>query len=282
MRLILAFVLMLSSALAQAPAPAATVATATPATPAPEDRGYSFPPVREQLDGGVIDWTTWRLEASAASERAVGAWKDRRVQEQDALDRLAPRILTLAPQVRVTPDATAGDLMNKEDDLGVRLREGLGTWRVVETRYVAPSRVEMDATLDLLEWLRPALVSLGDASAPLAPTGDRTGVLVDVRGLGFKPCLAPRIQGEQGQVVFDVGAVSVDAIRRAPPVIYVPDPADPRAMSRAGERPIFARGASATADGDIVLDAADLAALSGSPDFKALASAGRVVIVVDP
>ncbi len=274
MRPILALILLLSSA--RADAPGDPVEAPLPAAP------YVFPPVREQLDGGVIDWTAWRLEASAGSERMVGAWKDRRVQEQDALDRLSPRILTLAPQVRITPDATAGDLMGKENDLGQRLREGLSTWRVVETRYISVGRVEMDATMDLIEWLRPALVSLGSASTPPAGPGEATGVLVDVRGLGFKPCMAPRLSGEGGELLFDASMVSVDAIRRAPPVIYVPDPADPRAMSRAGERPLFARGEKATAEGEVILDAADMGALRGSADFPALASAGKLVFVVDP
>lgn len=273
MRALFALVLLLSSALADTPgAPAEAQKAAAPI----------FPPVREELDGGVIDWTTWKLEASAGSERMVGAWKDRRVQEQDALDRLAPRILTLAPQVRVTPDATAGDLMSKENDLGQRLREGLSTWRVVETRYISAGRVEMDATMDLIEWLRPALVSLGSDAAPAPGPGDATGVLVDVRGLDFKPCMAPRLSGEGGELLFDASSVSVEAIRRAPPVIYVPDPADPRAMSRAGERPLFARGVSATEEGEVILDAADLSALRGSPDFKSLASSGKLVFVVDP
>lgn len=281
MRWFVALSLALSALLAVARAQVPAAAPTTGA-PAPETGGYTFPAVREQLDGGVIDWTTWKLEASAKSDRSVGAWKDRRVQEQDALDRLAPRILGLAPRVRITPDAQAGDLLNKEDDLAARLREGLGAWKVVETRYVASGSVEMDATLDLQEWLRPALVSLASPSSPPAAAGANTGILVDVRGLGFKPCMLPRLQGEQGQVIFDASSVSVDTIRKAPPVVYVPDPADPRAMGRAGERPLFARGLKASAEGEIILEAADVSTFGSNPDFKALGAAGKLVIVVDP
>lgn len=251
--------------------------TALAAAPDP-----AFPPVREALDGGVIDWTTWKLEASSVSDRRVGAWKDQGVQEQDALDRLAPRILSLAPKVRFSAEQTAGDLMSGGDELALRLAEGLSAWRVVETRYVSTGRVEMDATLDLQSWLRPALTAMARPGAAPTPSGERTGVLVDVRGLGFAPCMVPSLLPPEGPAVFDVRSLAEEAVRRAPPVIYVPDPADPRAWERAGERPFFVRATSASGSCEIELSAADAALLTGSPDFAALAAAARLVVVVDP
>ncbi len=250
---------------------------------APADAPRStFPSVRENLDGGVIDWTVWKLEASAASERRVGAWKDQRVQEQDALDRLAPRVLSLAPQVRLSPESTAGDLMSGGDELALRLAEGLGAWRVVETRYVSSGRVEMDATLDLQAWLRPALVALARQGPAPEPTGEHSGVLVDVRELGFRPCMVPSLVPPEGAPLFDARSLSEEVVRRAPPVIFVPDPADPRAVERAGEKPIFVRAASADSRCEIELSAADATALAGSADFAALSAAGKLVVVVDP
>ena len=49
-------------------------------------------PVVEDVGAGQLNWTTMRLEVSARSDRTVGAWKNVRVQEQDALDRLEPLI----------------------------------------------------------------------------------------------------------------------------------------------------------------------------------------------
>lgn len=249
------------------------------AEPSPSD---SFPPVRERSEAGVVDWTTFRLEASASSERTVGAWKDQRIREQDALDRLEPRILALAPEVRITPDSTAGDRMAEGDELAQRLSEGLRLWKVEETRYISTGRVEMDAALDLQAWLRPALVALARAEPPPAPTGTTTGLLVDARGLGFQPCLLPRLSGPDGRVLFEAGSLSADTVRRGVPVVYVTDPADPRAFPRVGDHPLFARGASVASNGDLVLDAADAGAIAQNADFPALAAAGRVVFVVDP
>lgn len=252
------------------------VAVALAAEPAP-----AFPPIREPLQGGVIDWSAWRLEASAESDRRVGAWKDQRVQEQDALDRLAPRVLSLAPLVRFAPDTTAGDLMARGDDLAERLREGLKAWRVEETRYVSSGRVEMDAALDLVAWLRPALVAVSRQGSAPESTGQHTGLLVDVRGLDFQPCLAPSVVPPEGPPLFDARALSEETVRRGSPVHYASDPAEGRAFSRAGERPLFAR-ASAVDGCEIRLDAADAAALAAAPDLAAIGAAGKVVVVVDP
>lgn len=247
-----------------------------------EDPPEAFPAVRQKLDGGVLDWTTWRLEASASSDRRVGAWKDQRVQEQDALDRLSPLVLALAPTVRVTPEKTAGDLMTGSDELSLRLAEGLATWHVVETRYINIGGVEMDATLDLQSWLRPALVSMAQKGAPPPITGPVTGLLVDVRGLGFEPCMAPSLGAAEGPAVWNASMLSEEAVRRAAPVIYVTDPADPRAYARAGEHPLFLAATAATSSCAIELSPADAATLASTPDLGPLAAAGRLVVVVDP
>lgn len=241
----------------------------------------AFPPVIEPLDGGTLDWTSLRLEASARSERQVGAWKDRAVQEQDALDRLTPRILGLAPTVRVTATATAGDLLASGDDTAQRVREGMAEWKVEETRYQLGGGVEMDAVLDLQAWLRPVLVTLA-APSSLPPTpSENTGLIVDARGLGFEPCLVPTVRAGEADVLFDVSHLVAETVRRGPPVIYVVDPADPRAYGRIGERPLFARARSVEGC-DVLLEAADVSAVRGSADLAAITALGRVVLVVDP
>lgn len=242
----------------------------------------AFPPVSEVVAGGQIDWTHLRLEVSAMSERTVGAWKDVRLQEQDALDRLAPRMLNLAPLVHLTPDQAVGDLMAGDDDLALRLREGLQDWHVDETRYISSGRVEMDAALDLQLWLRPALVAGAKAPPPAPLTGTSTGVLVDVRGLDFKPSLVPTLLSPDGAPVFGLADLNAETVRRGPPVIYATDPVDPAVISRVGEAPLLARAQKIGGDGEVLLLDADAAALRACADLPSLLAAGKVVLVVGP
>ncbi len=251
--------------------PLAVVAETTSETPTT---------VVERLgDGSHLDWSTWRLHVATSSEAAMGAWQDRRLQEQDALDRLRPQVEGLARQIRVTPDTTAGDLMGAEGELARRLEDSLRRWSVDETTYHDAGGVEMKASLDLREWLRPALVSLADSDPPELPKSGPTGILVDARGLSFKPSLAPTVSSPDGTVLARAQLVGEDTARLSSPVLYVLDPADSRAIRRAGAAPLFARAASARG-GELVLDAESSRTLSTEPSTAALVAHGKVVLVV--
>jgi len=237
--------------------------------------------VIEPLAEGHLDWTSWRLHVHTRSDMVMGAWEDRRLQEQDALDRLGPRLEELAGQVRVTPDSSAADLMSGEDDLSRRLHEGLRRWHVDETTYLSSGGVEMRASLDLHEWLRPALVALASSELPELPAGAPSGLIVDVRGLSFRPSLAPTIRTPEGKAIARAQLLHEDTARLSSPVVFVRDPADAQAIARAGTQPLFARAAQARG-GELVLDAESALRLSAEAALPALVARGNVVLVVSP
>lgn len=240
------------------------------------------PDVIELVPDGRIDWTRVVLSVDSKSDLRVGAWMDRRVQEQDALDRLGPRVQRLAQRVRVTPDTLAADLLSGEGELPRRLLDTVDDWQVIETRYSDDGSVAMVAELDLQRWLRPALRSLAAEQAPPPGPGDATGLLIDARQLPFEPCLAPRVSAPTGTVLFGAQRLSVDAFELSAPVVYVTDPADPRAVERVGDRPLLVRATSVQGGGELVLDPATARRLEADPDLPAIAANGRVVIVVEP
>ncbi|HCH64063.1 MAG TPA: hypothetical protein DFR83_14760, partial [Deltaproteobacteria bacterium] len=141
--------------------------------------------------------------------------------------------------------------------------------------------VEMAATLDLRTWLLPALTELAIADAPRLGTADGapTGIVVDARGLPFEPSLVPSISTVDAQPVLRANLLAPALDARAAPVVYVTDPADPRAFKRAGARPLFSRAVSA--DG-AALVLAPGGSLSPSAVVSGLVAARRVVIVIDP
>jgi len=230
---------------------------------------------------GRVDWTNLQLVVDSRSDRTVGAWKDRRVQEQDALDSIAPRMDAAARRVPITADSTAGDLFAGGGEVGTRLEEGAHSWQITETRYHQGGGVEMAATLDLRTWLLPALSQLATADAPQLDTseGAPTGLVVDARGLPFEPSLVPTISTVDAQDLVKASLLAPAIDARAAPVVYVTDPADPRAFSRAGAHPLFARATSA--DGASLILAPGESITPG-PAVSALVAARRVVVVIDP
>jgi hypothetical protein len=240
----------------------------------------AFEPVIEEVGGGQIDWSELRLEVTVTSQQTTGAWQDRRLQEQDAHDRLSSIIDDIASGIEVMPGVTADALMSQGDALGDRLTEGLKRWGVEEARYHHSGGVALDGSLDLRAWLAPALVEQARAAdAPIE--GEATGLLIDARGHDAPLVLAPELTTPAGVRLVHAGALSEDTARMRTPVIYVRDPADPRAAARAGDSPLFGH-VGEVRDGVLILDGASAAQLTASPDLPALVAAGRVVIVVDP
>ena len=240
----------------------------------------SFEDAVRSVGPGRVDWTNLELVVDSRSDRRVGAWKDRRVQEQDALDSIGPRMDAAARRVPVTAESTAGDLFTG-GEVGARLEEGARSWQITETRYHQSGGVEMAASLDLRTWLLPALAQLSTADPPQLDTSDSapTGLVVDARGLPFRPSLVPTISTVDAQPIVKASLLAPAIDARAAPVVYVTDPADPRAFSRAGARPLFARATSA--DGAaLVLAPGDT--ISPGPAVSALVAARRVVVIVDP
>ena len=160
---------------------------------------------------------------------------------------------------------------------------GLDAWSIVETRYHSAGFVEMDATLDMLTWLRPALVSLASIH-PAAPIGDgHTGIIVDARGLSHTPCFSPTLNTPDGTTIARAQYVAGEVLRSRAPVTYVTDPDTPIVASAAGDNPLMLRAASASGP-TLVLDAPSNETLQtlGEGHWRPLVANGRVVIVVEP
>lgn len=238
-----------------------------------------FLPVKSGPPAAQIDWTALELHVTARSDRANGAWKDRRLQEQDALDSLGPKVRELATKLRITPDHDVADLLSGDSRMAVRLEDGLQSWKVSETRYHTAGGVEMSAELDLHAWLRPVLAGLATQVASSVDPGEATGVVIDARGQRLTLPLAPRVETAEGRALVALSLMSAQAVQIQSPVRYVTDPADPAAWARAGDQPLFARAIDTSGGAWVVADDAPIAS---DPRLAPLVALGKVVVVVDP
>lgn len=242
----------------------------------------STQPVRDEIALGEVSWPEMRLIVHASSNQRTGAWQDRRLQEQEAHDRLSAAIQQAAAAIPITPDLTTGALLSEGGIPATRLREGLKRWNVEETRYYNRSGVELIGTLDLHAWLAPVLTEFAKADHPGAPLGDYTGLLVDARGLEFRPSMSPLIVTVDGHIIMQPSASAPETVQATPPVGYVRDPAAPEATRRLGPQPIFLRALSVNGDGRLLLPSFDSPALALHAHFPSLIASGKIAIVVDP
>jgi hypothetical protein len=227
-----------------------------------------------------------RLRVTARSDRTVGAWKDRRVQEQDALNRLEPLLFEAALRVRFRPDTRVADLETTApttNNIQARnIEERLRDWRVRETRYRSGGGVEMDGIISLHTWLKPTLIALAAGEAkPPSPDGP-TGVLIDARALAFRPCIAPEIQLAVETTIYDATRITIDTAMALTPVVYVTDPIDEAAGERAGNQPLFLSAEASAQDCMLRLSKADSTRLRNNTNLAGLLATAKVVIVLSP
>ncbi len=240
----------------------------------------AFEGVTEAAGSSTIDWSAGMVRAGSASPAVPGG---RVVAEDQAIRGLAPRLLDGAAAARIDREITVGEILVSGTPLAHRLDgDTPSAWRVVETRYYTSGKVEMEGEFDLAAWLRPWVVARARVESP-APTAttEYTGVLVDARDLHAGAALAPRLLDTGGQILYDVARLDVQTARIRTPVQYVVDPADPRAVQRAGPHPLVVRATEVRDGVDLVLAPDDAARLVTAGAGTRLLSEARVVLVLD-
>lgn len=248
-----------------------------------DEQAPTFAPVTSSLAGATIDWTHMVLTMSEQSQPAPGSHSELQVVEQQARQRLGPRMLEAAGRVRLDHETTVRDLIDTHTPLGEHLGQESSSWHVAEARYHSSGRVEIDAQLDLATWLRPAAYAGAASGDP--PRGERssyTGIVVDARGLPAEGALAPRLLSSNGQVLYALDQVHESIARKRTAVQYVSDPADPLAYRRAGDTPLLLEAVRVSSNVDLVLSVDDSIRFQTVRRDARLLTEALVVVVLDP
>jgi hypothetical protein len=103
-----------------------------------------------------------------------------------------------------------------------------------------------------------------------------TGLVVDARGLGAKPALAPRLLDGAGKPVYGAAALSADARKDMSVAAYFKSLEEARKSTRVGEKPLVVK-ASQLQGSDLVLAEEALKQLTEAN--TAFLAEGRVAIV---
>jgi len=182
--------------------------------------------------------------------------------------------------VRVSGEQTVGGALAADPGLRSQVEGVVKGFQVVgKPRYFSDGGVEMDVEVPL-EGVAAAVLPAATA-APVAGAGSAgpTGLLIDARGTGLLPALAPRLLDEKGLELYGAGMVAPEARKKAGAAGWARHPAAARQeqAERLGERPLGLQAVRAQGT-DAVLGADAAAALRAA---TGLLAEGRVVIVTD-
>jgi hypothetical protein len=136
----------------------------------------------------------------------------------------------------------------------------------------------------LLPKTPPAPPVIPGTATPGAVQGQLyTGLIVDARGLGLRPAMAPKILNEEGREIYGSAYINRDWAVREGMVGYLKDPAAAQTNPRVTDKPLMVKAIKVSGDGrvDAVISNADAAALQSASQNLSMLEKCRVIILVD-
>jgi hypothetical protein len=262
----------------------------------------------EQHEQGWINWTKGVIMAQgigSPSEKKTDA-SQMRATELEAAHQIGwQNILNTANRVRITSGLTVADLVAKEDAIGSKLEDMARASETTKQEYLSDGTVAVTLQLDMnggfaqlmlpldikqietIKAVTPPDSTAADGTSKITIPGQNpdiyTGLVVDTRGLGALPALAPTIVDETAQEVFGPGIVSREFAVQQGVSGYTGDIESALATKRVRGNPLTVK-ALRTLDkerSNIVISNADAAKLRSSFEHLKFLKECRVVIVVD-
>lgn len=269
---------------------------------------WTAPKPTDKVENGV-NWSTGFIQATAigvAPPSAVSAQHGRALAITAGALLARQELLAIAQGIAIDGQTTVQAAIVADAVTQGRVSGVLRGAQVVETRDIGGGAVEVTvavaATGEFADLLLPRMVagrppapspstpppapapSPGPApSRPAAPPVVYSGLVIDARGLGVRPAMAPKVVSEGGQEVYGFSVVDRNWVVQQGMAGYGKDLPAAQAHERVADRPltIKALAAGGTNKTDVVIANADAQQLLGSGAHLAFLEKARVMIVVD-
>ncbi len=242
---------------------------------------------------GKVDWTTGVITAvgiGAPPAQPANPAQARAMAERAAQVVAYRNLLEAVKGVRVDSTTTVENFMVTSDVIRTEVNGIIQGATVMDKKYMSDGSVEVTVGMKLTGALAETLLPKGSATPPTAVPGAPaaagqlyTGLVVDARGLGVRPALAPKILNEDGKEVYGSAWISRDYAVREGMVGYLKDPAAAQTNPRVADKPLMVKAIKASGDArvDTVISNADAAAIQSASQNLSMLEKCRVIILVD-
>lgn len=254
--------------------------------------------VQQVESAGNVDWTQQIIRSTGigapnpnlpmAAQRASALT----AAKLEALRNL----LEAVKGVNLTSETVVENAMVVSDVINTRVEGGVKGFRIVDTRYMSTGDVEIDVEVPMtgviLDALLPqdfgggilltggqllcptcgqpwpagrsvpsgvTLIQAGERTGLPTTGGVYTGLIVDTRGLGVRPAMAPKVLDERGEEVYGSRFVSREYAVDIGMVGYDKDINRARVNERVADNPLIIKGTTASGPNktDVVIRATD-------------------------
>jgi len=221
-----------------------------------------------------VDWQGELIKATgsgAPDMRSLSPAQARLGAEKAAQLDAFRNLIGVAKGIHISADRTVGEAMAKDEVRG-RVEGVVKGFKVVKKRYFSDQGVEMDVEVPLsgiAQAVSDPAAALADAPAAAKPDGRYTGLLVDARGLGVTPVLAPRLLDGSGKVLYAAEMLGPAARKDSIPARYFKSLEQATHASALGGTPLLVKAQRAQGS-DLVL---------ADPEARALDQLSAKVLV---
>ncbi len=242
---------------------------------------------------GKIDWSTGVITAvgiGAPPAQPANAAQARAMAERAAQVVAYRNLLEAVKGVRVDSTTTVENFIVTSDVVKTQVSGIIQGATIMDKKYMSDGSVEVTVGMKLTGALAEALLpKTPQGSTPLSGSSPAangqlyTGLIVDARGLGVRPAMAPKILNEDGKEVYGSAYINRDWAVKEGMVGYLKDPAAAQANPRVADKPLMVKALKVSGDGrvDTVISNADAATLQSASQNLSMLEKCRVIILVD-
>ena len=248
-------------------------------------------------NAGTVNWQDQVLLATGigapnpkvpfAAQRAGAI----RVAKLDALRQL----LETVKGMTLTSETTVRNAMIENDVIETRVSGVVKNFKSVDTRYLSDGSVEVDVEIPLNGILLDAILpeQVGgqtpgnlNYNITLQPSYANTvftGLIIDARGLGLRPAMAPKVLDENGSEVYGTGYVSRDYAVQIGVVGYEKDINRARSNERVKDNAVVVKAlrVEGTNQTDVVISDADAANIQSAAKNLNFMEQCKVMFILD-
>jgi len=241
---------------------------------------------------GKVDWTTGVITAvgiGAPPAQPANAAQARAMAERAAQVVAYRNMLEAVKGVRVDSTTTVENFIVTSDVIRTEVSGIIQGAMIMDKKYMSDGSVEVTVGMRLSGALADALLpktpptGLTGTLTPASPGQLYTGLIVDARGLGVKPAMAPKILNEEGKEVYGSAWINRDYAVREGMVGYLKDPVQAQTNPRVTDKPLMVKALKIAGDArvDVIITNADAAMLQGASENLNMLQKCRVIILVD-
>lgn len=251
--------------------------------------------VVQQFDQGSINWSTGKVVAvgiGAPPSKPANMAQARAMARRAAITVARRNLLEISQGVQVDSMTLVKDFTVKSDIIRTSVQGVVRNAQVIDTAYMSDGSVEVTMVMSLGGEFANVILPPPPVGTefPMPPPGTEmpasqvfTGLVIDARGLGARPAMAPKIVDESGKEIYGSAMVNREFAVQQGMVGYAKDLSAAQGNNRVTDRPVTIKAVrtSGAAKCDVVISDSDAAKLTSAAENLSFLQKCRVMVVLD-